>query len=189
MRARMALHYSGIAVEVREIMLKNKPAHMLQISPKATVPVLLLTTGEVIDESLNIMHWALAQHDPENWLMAGDLLEANATEQLIAENDKRFKQVLDRYKYAVRFPQYPPEFYRGEGERFLSELETRLKNHAHLCRETRSLADMAIFPFIRQFAAVDQVWFEQAAYPRLRLWLEGLLQSRIFLDVMGKCKV
>lgn len=189
MRARMALRYSQIVVEIREITLKDKPASMLQRSPKGTVPVLVLATGEVIDESLNIMRWALAQHDPDNWRMTDNSDAISEMERLLIYNDQHFKLALDRYKYAIRFPQHPPEFYRGEGELFLCELEACLEKHVYLCGETCTLGDMAIFPFIRQFVAVDQVWFAQAAFPRLRHWLEGLLQSQIFMDIMEKREI
>lgn len=185
MRARMALRYAGIAVEIREISLKDKPAHMLQVSPKGTVPVLVLPDGTVIDQSLDIMQWALQQHDADGWLQA-DLAQ---TKLLIAENDGTFKQSLDRYKYAIRFPEHPAEYYRQQGEQFLAALEQRLQQRAFLIRDTVSLADIAIFPFIRQFAAVDQQWFDCSDYIRLRNWLEQLVESSLFESVMAKYPV
>ena len=182
MRARMALHYSGIAVETREISLRQKPRHMVTISPKATVPVLQLTDGRVLDESLDIMLWALAQHDPEQWL-AGDTELAS---MLIAENDGSFKQALDKYKYAIRFPQQPAEIYRAEGELFLQKLEGLLQPQPYLCGAGCSLADIAIFPFIRQFSMVDAEWFAQALYPALQAWLQGLIGSGLFTAIMQK---
>ena len=186
MRARMALRSSGIAVEIREIALKNKPQHMLQISPKGTVPVLVLQHGEVLDESLDIMRWALAQHDPDDWLMAGETALVQEAERLIVENDGSFKRALDRYKYAVRFPEQPSEVYRAEGEVFLQQLEARLSRSKHLCRDERALADIAVFPFVRQFSLVDEAWFAQAPYPALRNWLKRLVESELFLSVMEK---
>lgn len=182
MRARMALSYADIAVEIREVSLKDKPAHLLQVSPKGTVPVLVLEDGQVIEQSLDIMHWALRQQDTDSWLGA----DLQQQELLIAENDGSFKQSLDRYKYAIRFPEHPAEHYRLQGELFLQKLERCLQQNTFLLGNTISLADIAIFPFIRQFAAVDSVWFETAAYPRLRSWLQHLVNSALFESVMAK---
>jgi glutathione S-transferase len=186
MRARMALRYSGIQIEIHEVSLKDKPEAMLQISTKGTVPVLALPNGKVLDESLDIMRWALAQHDLEDWLMASVPAFGQEAEALIAENDGAFKQALDRYKYATRFPEHPAEFYRAQGETFLQALELRLNKTRHLCRERCSLADIAIFPFIRQFASVDEAWFRQASYPALDNWLRQLVESRLFISIMEK---
>ncbi|MFL9608690.1 glutathione S-transferase [Methylobacillus sp. Pita2] len=187
MRARMALHYAGIAVDIREIALKAKPAHMLQVSPKGTVPVLVLPDGSVIDESLDIMRWALQRHDPEDWLGSPALLAQ--AESLIAENDGPFKRALDRYKYAIRFPEQPPEAYRAQGEAFLQQLESHLQQRPYLLGDHASLADVAIFPFVRQFSMVDQSWFEAAPYPRLQAWLQAWLASARFAAVMQKYQV
>ena len=184
MRARMALHYSGIEVEMREIALKAKPTAMLAASPKGTVPVLVLPDGTVIDESLDIMRWALARHDPHHWLR-----DAAHSLTLIAENDGAFKQALDRYKYAVRFPEHPPEFYRAEGERFLALLEAPLQQHACLLDDAVRLADIAIFPFVRQFAGVDADWWQTSPYPRLRAWLDERVASPLFEGIMRKHEV
>jgi glutathione S-transferase len=181
MRARMALRYSGIEVEIREISLRNKPPHMLQLSPKGTVPVLLLEDGTVIDESMDIMLWTLTQSDPGKWLA-----DSESSMQLIAENDGTFKTALDRYKYASRFPERKPEVYRAEGEVFLIKLDKLLSRNHYLLRDSYSLADIAIFPFVRQFASVDTVWFKQAPYPKLRIWLDELTSSELFLRVMEK---
>jgi glutathione S-transferase len=182
MRARMALSYAGIAVEVREISLKDKPAHMLQVSPKATVPVLVLPDGQVIDQSLQIMQWALQQHDADGWLSA----DPQHTALLIAENDGSFKQNLDRYKYAIRFPEHSAADYRQQGELFLAKLELHLQQTSFLLRNKISLADIAIFPFIRQFAAVDSDWFASADYIKLKSWLQHLVESELFQGVMLK---
>lgn len=181
MRARMALRYSGIETEIREIALKQKPAHMLALSPKGTVPVLVMEDGAVIDESLDIMRWALVRHDPQGWLQDQALSAV-----LIAENDGSFKQALDRYKYAVRFPEQPAEVYRATGERFLLALETRLQQHANLLGDAPRLADVALFPFVRQFAAVDAAWWEVSPYPALRGWLDKWVGSRLFESIMQK---
>ncbi len=185
MRARMALSYAGITVEIREISLRKKPVHMLQVSPKGTVPVLVLPDGTVIAQSLDIMHWALQQHDADGWLSA----DPEQTKSLIAENDGAFKQSLDRYKYADRYPEHAAEYYREQGAQFLAVLEQHLLKHDFLMRDTASLADIAIFPFIRQFAAVDQTWFDSSDYVRLRQWLVTLVESSLFERVMAKYPV
>jgi glutathione S-transferase len=173
----MALSYAGIEVEHREIALRDKPAHMLQISPKATVPVLLLDDGTVLEESLDIMRWALAQRDKDDWLPHYDAA-------LIANNDGAFKQALDSYKYATDVAQKTT--YRTQGEQFLQKLEMRLQQHTYVCGATCSATDIAIFPFIRQFAGVDEIWFQQSPYIALRQWLSGLVESDLFKNVMQK---
>ncbi|MGY2330818.1 glutathione S-transferase [Pseudomonas sp. SDT2931_S440] len=181
MRARMALRYSGLAVQIIEVSLKAKPAEMLALSPKGTVPVLSVD-GRVIDESLAIMRWALAQNDPEGWLLGDD----RATQALIEENDQGFKHQLNRYKYAERHPEYPMEHYRAEGEVFLMKLEGLLAEREYLLAGHLSLADVALAPFVRQFAHVDREWFGRAPYPRLRAWLQRFLESPLFIAVMAK---
>lgn len=188
MRARMALRHSGVKVEIHEVSLKDKPAEMLRVSPKGTVPVLVLPDGTVIEESLDIMRWAMNQHDPEDWRMHGNDVQGTLAEALIAENDGSFKQALDRYKYFTRYPEQPREAYRAQGEVFLSKLEMLLGNTRYLCRDACSYADIAIFPFIRQFASADEAWFEQSPYPRLKLWLKGLVESPLFVQIMEKAK-
>ena len=180
MRARMAISYAGIDVDQREIALKNKPQAMLAVSSKGTVPVLILADETVIDESLDIMLWALQQNDPDGWL------DCILPSVLIKENDGTFKQWLDQYKYADRYPQQPAVFYREQGELFLQQLEMALTQHHHLAGNHPSLIDYAIFPFIRQFALVDNDWFDQAHYPRLRQWLDTYLDSNLFSTIMIK---
>ena len=182
MRARMALKYAGIALEIREIELKNKPAHMLKVSPKATVPVLVLSDGTLLEQSLEIMFWALQQQDKDDWLIA----DSELTQQLIAENDIIFKQALDKYKYAIRFPEQSAEVYRTQGEVFLQRLEILLIQSQYLLSSQISLADIAIFPFIRQFSGVDTMWFEAAPYPKLKIWLKTLIESELFTNIMQK---
>lgn len=181
MRARMALRYSGVAVEIVEVSLKAKPAAMLAISPKGTVPV-LDADGRVIDESLEIMRWALAQNDPDNWLLDGDSRIA----ELIEANDKVFKVHLNRYKYAERYPEQPMEVYRAEGAVFLQRLEELLADRDYLLTEHPSLADIALLPFLRQFAHVDREWFAQTPFVRLQAWLQRLLESDLFTSIMKK---
>ena len=181
MRARMALKYAGIAVEIREISLKDKPQSMLKVSPKATVPVLVLEDGTVLEESLVIMHWALQQHASDGWLSANEL-----GQQLISENDSSFKQALDKYKYAIRFPEQSAEAYRTQGEGFLQKLESHLNQSKYLLKDQISQADIAIFPFVRQFSGVDAAWFEEAPYPKLKSWLKSLMESELFISIMEK---
>ena len=177
----MAIAYAGIPVEIREVDLKNKPEHLLAISPKGTVPVLLLTDGAVIEESLEIMHWALAQYDPEHWQLV-----SNEADRLIQWNDGDFKYYLDRYKYADRYPDFPRENYRKQAEVFLTELETRLMKSRYLCGNDFSLADAAIFPFIRQFAGVDKKGFQASSFRALNNWLEAIVATELFALVMSQ---
>ena len=185
MRARMALRYSGVAVNIVEVSLKAKPAEMLALSSKGTVPV-LSADGQVIDESLAIMHWALAQNDPQDWLLKDDLVGQQLIAGLIEENDQVFKVHLDRYKYADRYPEQPMAFYRAEGEVFLRRLDELLEGRDYLLAEHPSLADVALMPFVRQFAHVDREWFGQSPYHRLQAWLQRFLESELFTDVMRK---
>jgi glutathione S-transferase len=181
MRARMALRYSGVPVNIVEVSLKAKPAEMLAISPKGTVPV-LDANGRVIDESLEIMHWALAQHDPQGWLLGGDPRIA----ELIEANDQVFKVQLNRYKYAERYPEQPMQVYRAEGALFLQRLDELLTQRDYLLADHLSLADVALLPFVRQFAHVDREWFAQTPYVRLQAWLQRLLESELFTAIMKK---
>jgi glutathione S-transferase len=182
MRARMALWAAKIQVEVREVSLRDKPAQLLQISPKGTVPVLQLPDSTVLEQSLDIMWWALTQHDPQGWLNT----DRDAAAHLITINDGDFKKALDRYKYPERYPEQAQSFYRQQGEQFLQLLETALQQHRFVLDESASMADVAIFPFIRQFAAVDAEWFAGSAYPQLRAWLNGWLESALFAQIMQK---
>jgi glutathione S-transferase len=181
MRARMALRYSGVPVEIIEVSLKAKPAEMLAISPKGTVPV-LDAGGQVIDESLEIMRWALAQNDPQDWLLAGDSRIA----ELIEANDQVFKVHLNCYKYAERYPEQPMEIYRAEGALYLQRLEELLEGREYLLGDHPSLADIALLPFVRQFAHVDREWFAQTPYVRLQAWLQRFLESELFTSIMKK---
>lgn len=176
MRARLALAISGTRCELREVRLAAKPAAMLAASPKGTVPVLVLPDGRVIDESLDIMRWALMNGDPEDWLERGDAA-------LIAANDGPFKHDLDRYKYPERHGA-DASAHRERGLAFLQKLDARLSRTDQLCGDTRGLADAAIMPFVRQFAAVDRPWFDALPLPHLRTWLAGHLASGLFDAIM-----
>ncbi len=179
MRARMALSSSGMEYEHREVVLRDKPPEMLEVSPKGTVPVLITQPGTVIEESLDIMRHALAMKDPEGWLERDD-------PELVAANDGPFKHHLDRYKYATRYNDVDPEEHRSEALDILRQLEARLAKDAYLCGARRGLADIAIFPFIRQFANADRTWFDAQSLPRLQDWLERLITSELFTGVMAK---
>ena len=185
MRARMTLRYSGVAVSIIEVSLKAKPAEMLALSSKGTVPVLNVD-GQVIDESLAIMHWALAQNDPQDWLLKDDPAGQQLIAGLIEENDQVFKVHLNRYKYAERYPEQPMTVYRAEGEVFLRRLDELLEGRDYLLAEHPSLADVALMPFVRQFAHVDREWFGQTPYRRLQAWLQRFLDSELFIGVMQK---
>jgi len=184
MRARLALRLSQQKVTLREIVLKNKPSQMLAISPKGTVPVLQLPDGQVIDESLDIMHWTLQNNDPDALLPTES--QRAICDELIRQCDTQFKPWLDKYKYADRHPENSAEFYRQEGEVFLARLENILLVNDKLLSEQPSLADIAIMPFVRQFAMVDIKWFDTCPYPSLRRWLNHWLATEIFQSIMKK---
>lgn len=181
MRARMALLVSGTVCEIREVLLADKPSEMVEASPKATVPVCVLPNGEVLEESLAIMRWALDRNDPEGWL-GGDEV---ATAALIATNDGPLKHHLDRYKYATRHDSDPLE-HRAAGAAILRDLDARLDRQSHLCGDQRTLADIAIMPFVRQFAATDRDWFDAQPLGSLQRWLARLLGSDLFAAAMVK---
>lgn len=185
MRARLAIKYSKIEVEIREVELNNIPEELSKVSSDDTVPLIVLPDGKVIDESWDIVKWALHTNDPDKWLGIDNCFELDA-EMLVETNDYSFKQDLDHYKYSDRYPEFPMEHYRTLGEEFLLELEGLLVTNRYLAADTVSICDIAIFPFIRQFAAVDQEWFDSAPYPNVRVWLNALIESEIFLSVMQK---
>ena len=183
-RARLAIKVSRVRVALREVVLPDKPEALLLASAKATVPVLQLPDGRVLEQSLEIMRWALEQHDPQGWLYLQEQDEALA---LIALNDGPFKEALDRYKYAPRHPERPQSAWRDEAiELMLVPLNTRLADRLFLLRDTVSLADMAIAPFIRQFAAVEPDWFNSAPFEPLRAWTKRIVSSELFDSVMSK---
>lgn len=176
MRARLALAVSGTPVELREVKLSAKPEALLAASPKGTVPVLILLDRRVVDQSIDIMSWALSNNDPEGWGERDD-------PDLIATNDGPFKQDLDRYKYPERYGS-DALTHRERVMTFLRELERRLIDAKHLAGDRRGLVDAAIFPFVRQCVAVDPAWFAEQALPRLMQWLKEHRQSRLFEAIM-----
>jgi glutathione S-transferase len=185
MRARLAIAISGIQVELREITLQDKPQAMLDLSPKGTVPVLITADGTLLEESLDLMYWALRQSDPNLWLVT-EPEQVALTRQLIQQNDGEFKHYLDRYKYADRYPGHDEAYYRQQAEKTLVQLEQYLTSTGCLISEHITLADMAILPFIRQFALVDKDWFDSTPYPQLKNWLENFLSSELFDSIMPK---
>jgi glutathione S-transferase len=194
MRARISLHLSQLNPLVREIELNNKPAEMLAISAKGTVPVLITTANQVFSESIDIMRFALTEYPaPEtHYLTPAEYqsllywLDKPATESLINANDNDFKPWLDKYKYADRSPEYSQLWYRQQAENHIQRLENCLNQHRFLCTDTVTLADFAIVPFIRQFANVEPTWFNSAPYPKVSVWLATLINSPLFNVIMHK---
>lgn len=185
MRARMGLLAAGQQVRLREIILRDKPDEMVAASPKATVPVLVAGDGAVIDESLNIMLWALEQNDPEN-LLNPELGSKDEMLALVEHCETEFKPHLDRYKYATRYDGVDPLDERRKALEFIDKLETRLIETSCLFGRRPALADIAVFPFVRQFAAVERDWFNSLDLPNVHRWLEARLQSELFKSVMNK---
>jgi len=191
MRARLALAVSGEPYELREVVLRDKPAELLAASPKGTVPVLVLPDGTVIDQSLDVMLWALRRHDPQNWL-APPNASMDEMLALVAGNDGKFKRHLDRYKYPNRYPEEAAGdaqafalLHRTEGAAWLAKLDGTLEG-GWLFGARASLADMALLPFVRQFAHTDAAWFAAQAWPRLQAWLAGFEAGTLYAGVMGK---
>jgi glutathione S-transferase len=185
MRARMSIASAGIRCELREVVLRDKPAAMIAISPKATVPVLQLPEGAVIDESFDIMQWALAQRDPEDWLNPAGASLDEAFE-LVERTETQFKPHLDRYKYPNRYSDANAYEHRAAGGQFVGQLEQRLAVTPYLFGRQACIADMAIFPFIRQFANTDRDWFESSPHRHTRAWLAKLIAGTHFGIAMKK---
>ncbi len=179
MRARMALWVSGVTVELREVVLRDKPSELLEASPKATVPVLIPPNGEILSESLDIMRWALARDDPPSWLSGDDAL-------LIDTNDGPFKAALDRYKYPHRYDLPDGLAQRDEGLNILSILDQRLADKAYLTDVQCRFTDIALFPFVRQFAETDRRWFDALPLPHLQAWLAHLVGGELFASIMAR---
>ena len=184
-RARMAIAAGGQRCALREVILRNKPSEMIVASPKGTVPVVILPDGRVIEESLDIMYWALENNDPAGWLAPfnDDRYDIHG---LIKENDRSFKNNLDRYKYPTRYEGLDPLYYRTQGMVYLKNLNARLLENAYLCGNEFSFADAAISPFIRQFANHDREWFNTLDLYALQNWLETIVNDDKFLGVMKK---
>ncbi|MEM9330860.1 MAG: glutathione S-transferase [Pseudomonadota bacterium] len=185
MRARIALKSSGIAVELREVVLREKPDAMLEVSPKGTVPVLVLEDGEVLEESLEVMEWALKIRDPEG-LTDFESSKISVAESLILACDGPFKAALDHYKYPDRYENIDRDAEREKGASFIRLLDARLASDAFLMGETFTIADAAILPFVRQFAHVDREWFWSETWPNVIRWLDAFLSSDRFRQIMEK---
>lgn len=185
MRARLALLASGQVCELREVVLGHKPQALLEASAKGTVPVLVLANGEVIDQSLDIMLWALRRHDPRHWLPVDECVRTQML-ALVATCDGEFKHHLDRYKYPQRFGLADATLHRDQGADFLNGLNTRLSASRHVLGESESLADVAIAPFVRQFAHTDPAWFASQPWPALQSWLMAFEASADYQQVMAK---
>lgn len=185
MRARLAIWQVGVECEHREVVLRDKPPCMVVYSEKATVPVLVLEDGTVIDESLQVMYWALAKTDHHPWLTP-ETGDEQQMRELIERNDTEFKTHLDRYKYPTRYTDVDPDYHRDQAQHFLADLDARICEHGYLCGSLPVLADFAIVPFVRQFANIDRAWFDATGYQALQAWLESLLTLPLFEAMMQK---
>ncbi|WP_232775132.1 MULTISPECIES: glutathione S-transferase [unclassified Shewanella] len=186
MRARLAIYASGQQVQLRDLVLSNKPAEMLEVSPKGTVPVLVTSNGQVIEESLEVMLWAFEQSDPDDFL---DKANQNVLDEMlgiIAIFDNEFKGHLEHYRAAKRYHEPTLPEHREACESYLVQLEQRLCQQEYLMSDKPTIVDLALVPFIRQFARVERQWYLQSPYPKLRQWLNTYLQSRMFSKVMTK---
>ena len=185
MRARLAVSSAGIQVELREILLRDKPDAFLKASPKGTVPVVELADGTVIEESRDVMQWALAQNDPDEWLDVQHR-DPEATTAFLDALDGPFKTHLDRYKYASRFDPEAALEHREAGAAMLAEFDTRLASQPSLSGRKNGLLDFATLPFVRQFRIADPIWFDAQPWPHLHHWLQAFLEGRQFALIMKK---
>ena len=183
MRARMAIHISGQRCELREVLLRDKPPSMLEYSAKGTVPVLILQDGKIIDESLDVIDWALNLNDPDNWQRSKD---TKKTKELIKINDGEFKYHLDRYKYSKRYDNEDPEFHRKKCLKFIESINNELNNSEYIFDDNISYADIVLLPFIRQFRIADIEWFDSLPYDNLKKWLSSFLNSSLLNSIMKK---
>ena len=183
MRARMAIHISSQKCEIREVLLRDKPPSMLEYSSKGTVPVLVLQSGEVIDESLDVIDWALNLNDPDNWQRSKN---NEKTKELIKINDGEFKYHLDRYKYSKRYDNEDPEFHRKKCLKFIESINNELNNSEYIFDDNISYADIVVLPFIRQFRIADIEWFDSLPYDNLKKWLSSFLDSSLLNSIMKK---
>ena len=178
------MYYSKISYEHREILLKERPKKLYQLSPKGTVPVLNLPDGKVIDESLDIMKWSVSVNDPDSWYVNN----IDRQLEIISINDKEFKMWLDRYKYHDRYPEYSVEYYREKCEKILDTFEKILANEKFLFSNNISLSDIALLPFVRQFSNVDIIWFRNR-FINLSGWMDELIGMEIFQAMMRKFEI
>ena len=183
MRARMAIHISGQKCELREVLLRDKPPSMLEYSAKGTVPVLILQDDKVIDESLDVIDWALNLNDPDDWQRSKD---TKKTKELIKINDGEFKYHLDRYKYSKRYDNEDPEFHKKKCLKFIELINNELNNSKYIFDDNISYADIVVLPFIRQFRIADIEWFDSLPYDNLKNWLSNFLDSSLLNSSMKK---
>ena len=183
MRARMAIHISSQKCEIREVLLRDKPPSMLEYSSKGTVPVLVLQSGEVIDESLDVIDWALNLNDPDNWQRSKN---NEKTKELIKINDGEFKYHLDRYKYSKRYDNEDPEFHRKKCLSFIEKVNSELQNSKYIFDDAISYIDISLLPFIRQFRIADKEWFDELPYENVKSWLSNFLNSELLESIMSK---
>tara|TARA_B000000532_G_scaffold221832_1_gene197088 strand:+ start:39 stop:629 length:591 start_codon:yes stop_codon:yes gene_type:complete len=183
MRARMAIHISSQKCEIREVLLRDKPPSMLEYSSKGTVPVLVLQSGEVIDESLDVIDWALNMNDPDNWQRSKN---NEKTKELIKINDGEFKYHLDRYKYSKRYDNEDPEFHRKKCLSFIEKVNSELQNSKYIFDDAISYIDISLLPFIRQFRIADNEWFDELPYENVKSWLSNFLNSELLKSIMSK---
>ena len=188
MRARLAIKASGLIVEIREVELKNKPKEFLNISPKATVPIVCISSKQIIEESLDIMEWALKINDPLK-LLKNEKLNRIEIHSILNKLENEFKQNLDRYKYSSRFDLPNPKLYRDKNLQTLNEFNNLLQNNKGICSSNLSLLDYAVFPFIRQFRNVNSVWFDSLELKFLQTWLYELIDSDEFSSIMKKYEI
>ena len=179
----MAVHISGQKCELREVLLRDKPTSMLEYSPKGTVPVLILQDGNVIDESLDVIDWALNLNDPDDWQRSKD---TKKTKELIKINDGEFKYHLDRYKYSKRYDNEDPEFHRKKCLKFIESLNNELNNSKYIFDNNISYVDIVLLPFIRQFRIADMEWFDSLPYDNIKVWLSKFLDSFLLNIIMKK---
>ena len=179
----MAIHISGQKCELREVLLRDKPPSMLEYSAKGTVPVLILQDGKVIDESLDVIDWALNLNDPDDWQRSKD---TKKTKELIKINDGEFKYHLDRYKYSKRYDNEDPEFHRKKCLKFIESVNNELNNSKYIFDDNISYADIVVLPFIRQFRIADIEWFDSLPYDNLKKWLSSFLDSSLLNSIMKK---
>ena len=179
----MAIHISGQRCELREVLLRDKPPSMLEYSAKGTVPVLILQDGNVIDESLDVIDWALNLNDPDDWQRSKD---TKKTKELIKINDGEFKYHLDRYKYSKRYDNEDPEFHRKKCLKFIESINNELNNSKYIFDDNISYADIVLLPFIRQFRIADIEWFDSLPYDNLKKWLSSFLDSSLLNSIMKK---
>jgi glutathione S-transferase len=183
MRARFSLAYSGLQYELREVDLKNKPQELLEVSPKGTVPVLLFSDGTIIEESMDIIHYALKYNDPDNWFCQNSAI----LDYIVNKNDNEFVPVLRKYKYHERYPNQSKEYYLKQAEDlFIVWLEETLSGSNYLVNNQISSADIALFPFVRQFVMADQIWFNNSKYNNIRRWLESFISHPLYNIIMKK---